>query len=394
MKVEKNFHFNSVFILFAVMCVLSTKATEKFVSDSIIEKDTFFMQAFHEVFGKEHVSGGVQELVLEILNEMKGLGNEVKTMGNAMKKQETTINELTQDVNMLNKKVGELEYKLEKVTNKSVEERLDHLEEIEKISALRSCHELQEYGIKTSGVYTIDPDGPRSGYAPFAVVCNFEQGFTEVRHNYEYPVEIEHCNTPRCFEMVLDYSVPAAQLETLIDISEACTQSLSYTCFLAPLSVNENAVGVWVNRQGEEEEYWTGSNSGVHVCECGLSNNCTQNELGFRCNCDAPVPILQEDNGKLDNMTALPVKSFRYGELEYETEFGTIEIGRLKCEGQKEVKSEELYDSCRNLKVYGESASGNYVMNSGKVSFCNLEKQLDDPDIEQEIPWMRFNSVM
>ena len=79
--------------------------------------------------------------------------------------------------------------------------------------------------------------------------------------------------------------------------------------------------------------------------------------------------------------------------LEFESQFGSIEVGRLKCHGRREIAQDELYNSCQNLKIHGETASGNYVMNSGKVSFCDLEKGINDPNIEKQIPWMRFNDV-
>ena len=50
-----------------------------------------------------------------------------------------------------------------KTPDKSVEERLQHLEELSKIHTLRSCNEYDEYGINTSGTYFIDPDGPLVG---------------------------------------------------------------------------------------------------------------------------------------------------------------------------------------------------------------------------------------
>ncbi len=45
----------------------------------------------------------------------------------------------------------------------TIEERVEHLEELSKIKTLRTCHELAQHGITTSGKYNIDPDGDQIG---------------------------------------------------------------------------------------------------------------------------------------------------------------------------------------------------------------------------------------
>ena len=56
-----------------------------------------------------------------------------------------------------------MEAKLE-VTDPEIEERLA------KIGTLRSCYEYSQYGLKTSGLYMIDPDGGLIGQEPFQVL--------------------------------------------------------------------------------------------------------------------------------------------------------------------------------------------------------------------------------
>ena len=41
---------------------------------------------------------------------------------------------------------------------------------------LRSCYEYSEYGLKMSGMYSIDPDGKGIGLPPIEVYCNFDLG--------------------------------------------------------------------------------------------------------------------------------------------------------------------------------------------------------------------------
>ena len=57
-----------------------------------------------------------------------------------------------------------------------LESRVEKLEELAKIGTLRTCAEYAQYGLKTSGLYMIDPDGPLLGQPPFQVFCDFKSG--------------------------------------------------------------------------------------------------------------------------------------------------------------------------------------------------------------------------
>ena len=57
-----------------------------------------------------------------------------------------------------------------------LERRGDKLEERVKIGTLRTCAEYAQYGLKTSGLYMIDPDGPLLGQAAFQVYCDLSLG--------------------------------------------------------------------------------------------------------------------------------------------------------------------------------------------------------------------------
>merc|ERR1711994_394402 len=134
-----------------------------------------------------------------------------------------------------------------------------------------------------------------------------------------------------CFDMKIKYKPQMNQLEALIESSESCAQDVRFGCIQAPLAsyYPTKYVGVWTNRLGEEEFYFAASDSGVHVCDCGLTNNCSL--TGFMCNCDSATPIPQEDIGTITNMTSLPITGFKYGNLEANSQRASIEIGRLKC---------------------------------------------------------------
>ena len=57
-----------------------------------------------------------------------------------------------------------------------LEDRVKKLEKLAKVATLRTCAEYAQYGLKTSGLYMVDPDGPLLGQPPFQVFCNFDAG--------------------------------------------------------------------------------------------------------------------------------------------------------------------------------------------------------------------------
>ena len=57
-----------------------------------------------------------------------------------------------------------------------LEDRVAKLEELAKVGTLRTCAEYAQYGLTTSGLYMVDPDGPLLGQPPFQVFCNFDAG--------------------------------------------------------------------------------------------------------------------------------------------------------------------------------------------------------------------------
>ena len=77
-----------------------------------------------------------------------------------------------------------------------IDDRVAMLEQLARVGTLRSCAEYSRYGLKSSGMYNIDPDGPLLGSEPFQVFCNFETGATEVLHDSENLTVVDHCHDP------------------------------------------------------------------------------------------------------------------------------------------------------------------------------------------------------
>jgi len=279
--------------------------------------------------------------------------------------------------------------------NKTLEQRVEHLEDLSRTQVLRSCHEYLAFGITTSGYFMIDPDGTLIGHPPFEVFCNFEEQTTDVLHDKDgITLEIEPCSDPKCFRIDLNYNAPMEQITALKDISQTCTQFIEFDCFLSGLSTLNHAIGTWLNKDGQEEEYFVGSNHGEHLCSCGVDNSCSGSDSGIKCNCDNPIPVLQRDNGTLTDVSALPVTGFIYGEMVYPSQFAAVTIGRLRCGGKMDIQPEHIMDSCSNLKTYGVSQSGNYVLNNDSIAFCDMSKSINDEEIQRHIGDLAYNDFL
>ena len=80
--------------------------------------------------------------------------------------------------------------------------------------------------------------------------------------------------------------------------------------------------------------------------------------------------------------------------MEYPDQNAQIYIGRLKCKGKKKLLPEDINDSCKNLKLDGESRSRNYALNDGSLAFCDMTKRITDNSIERKIGDFQFKEPM
>ncbi len=72
--------------------------------------------------------------------------------------------------------------------------------------------------------------------------CIFTENgaITEIPHNAEETGEAQPCDGLGCFERIVEYKAHPDQLESLIQLSHQCSQSLTFDCFKSPLRINEN----------------------------------------------------------------------------------------------------------------------------------------------------------
>ena len=76
----------------------------------------------------------------------------------------------------------------------------------------------------------------------------------------------------------------------------ACFNVMQYDCVSSPLERIGISYAWWNDRNGNPQYFWSGSNSRVHVCQCGIEKTCFENDV--RCNCDSNAKLQLVDYGK------------------------------------------------------------------------------------------------
>ena len=147
------------------------------------------------------------------------------------------------------------------------------------LTSARTCQDLANLGVTSSGTYQLDPDGPDTIAEPIMVACDFTSNTTEITHDMESEIKIEKCpeNENGCHQTYLNYDAPMDQIRALIAASETCEQSIRFDCFLAPLMVfgygpnGSDHMGFWRDWNGTQRTFFHGNLDAdqPHLCQCG-----------------------------------------------------------------------------------------------------------------------------
>ena len=297
---------------------------------------TLLMLGFAILFGKEENVNAI-EMTVEKFSRMEDLLLDVISRVQSM---ETEKNELTFEVKNLKNKIENINVEVEglKEALEDVNDEVEYFKELSKLLSVRTCDEMHDYGVNKSDYYFVDPDGPLNGKEPIWVYCDFTEdfGFTQISHNSEDIIEVTHCPDPGCYSRPIVYDSPMDQIKTLIELSETCNQCIRYDCYLSPLEDQWVTFGYWVDRNGQNQIYWSGENYGNHVCSCHFSEEgcVSEDTLNNTCNCDSNVPITLFDDGCITNSSALPITELKFGGMDYEPQLGFHTLGKLSCRGK------------------------------------------------------------
>ena len=136
---------------------------------------------------------------------------------------------------------------------KTLNKELDHLKEVTKVKAFRSCEELRQQGLQNDGDYPVDPDGELVGEKPIQVSCEADTGTTVV--GGEMKATLEACEGDACSKIKFNYTQSMSQMKALIGISETCSQNISFRCFGSPLKVGTKNLGYWLDHHGKKKYF-------------------------------------------------------------------------------------------------------------------------------------------
>ena len=323
--------------------------------------------------GKAETSINTEEKISRLENLFMDVNSRLEIVESKNHALENEKNEMKSQLNLLELEKTELRSKLD-----DINDEVDHLKELTKMLSVRTCDEMHMYGVNKSNYYFIDPDGALNGEEPIRVYCDFtkDYGLTQISHNSEERIEVAHCNDPGCYSRPIIYDSSFDQIKALIELSESCSQLMRYDCFASPLVDEGINYGYWMDKNGETQIYWTGSNYGQHVCSCHFSEEgCAQEEtLHNTCNCDSKGLSELSDVGTITNSSALPITELRFGGLLYDAQAGYHTLGKLICAGKK--IEEPKATSCSALKRDGIFKNGYYNVKTdgqySKLVYCDM----------------------
>ncbi|KAM6399465.1 contactin-associated protein 1 [Rhynochetos jubatus] len=199
-----------------------------------------------------------------------------------------------------------------------------------------SCDAYRVSG-KTSGNYTIDPDG--SGpLKPFTVYCDIreDRAWTIIRHNRHYATRVTGSSVDQPYLGAVEYwNASWAEVSALANASEYCEQRIELHCYSSRLLNTPSGLpfSFWMGRHDERHYYWGGSRPGIQRCACGLDKNCADPK--FFCNCDADHALWRTDKGLLTFVDHLPVTQVVVGDTNRSGSEAQFLLGPLRCYGDR-----------------------------------------------------------
>ncbi|XP_075379155.1 contactin-associated protein 1 [Mycteria americana] len=199
-----------------------------------------------------------------------------------------------------------------------------------------SCDAYRVSG-KTSGNYTIDPDG--SGpLKPFTVYCDIreDRAWTIIRHNRHYATRVTGSSVDQPYLGAVEYwNASWAEVSALANASEYCEQRIEFHCYSSRLLNTPSGLpfSFWMGRHDERHYYWGGSRPGIQRCACGLDKNCADPK--YFCNCDADHALWRTDKGLLTFVDHLPVTQVVVGDTNRSGSEAQFLLGPLRCYGDR-----------------------------------------------------------
>ena len=201
---------------------------------------------------------------------------------------------------------------------------------------------------------------PSVDVEPFEVFCEFNGnvGTTVVKHDHEgygitsMPGQHDGCSEPGCYSDTISYDATMEQIESLIQISANCEQSIVNNCTYNSLT----DISWWLDRNGAQIGYWHGSyQEDAKGCYCALEGDgcdpdthgdtvstflnvfimkITDTLLSYSTRVTDSLHDVNVDHGILSNSAQLPVTQLNYGGSADRFSWVLYQLGFLRCSGK------------------------------------------------------------
>uniref|UniRef100_UPI00398F87E7 contactin-associated protein 1 n=1 Tax=Pristiophorus japonicus TaxID=55135 RepID=UPI00398F87E7 len=198
-----------------------------------------------------------------------------------------------------------------------------------------SCDGYRKLGLRTSGNYTIDPDG--SGPSrPFTVHCRMteDKAWTIIYHLQRQDTKVTGSTLEKPFVGYIKYyNNTEEEISAVTLAAEYCEQSISFSCYKSRLLNSPSGLPFawWLGRGSEKHFYWGGASPGIQGCSCGMERACTDPK--YYCNCDADYRLWKSDRGLLRFRDDLPVTKVVVGDTNRSNSEARFNVGPLRCYG-------------------------------------------------------------
>jgi len=227
------------------------------------------------------------------------------------------------------KTIQELEKKHEDNKNE-IEILKQKVEDLQKVHPIESCAQLVKQGIANGQDIYLDSDGVNHGLPPIRAQCDLPSGITKVGETQI--VNVTNCNENLCFKEDIVYEAPMPQIIALLESSSSCSQTIDFQCFSAPLQFQGVDYFTWADRQGVDHPLVPTNSS-----------------------CNLKSPAWMSNQGKVTNISQLPITNIKYGPLRFELESVKVVVGPIVCQPSENALSirEQIFaNQIEELKTF------------------------------------------
>jgi len=170
---------------------------------------------------------------------------------------------------------------------------------------------------------------------PVSVYCEVsgEKVIAKIGHDSEEEMHVDGFEDVFTYRRNVTYTTSIDDIRAIIKAHSHCRQFIKYRCIgSALLHKKWGPFAKWTSYNGEDHQYWGGSNKELH-CACGITGTCVDPE--HKCNCDSNVDGVEEsDEGFIEEKDHLPVTALYFGDTGVRNEIneeGWHTLGPLEC---------------------------------------------------------------